>query len=46
MLSEDVQIRLDSLTRPRNSLGFLEKIAANIPAMQDRVIPDLHHCGF
>lgn len=41
MLREDVQNRLDSLTKPKGSLGFLEEIAAKMAIMQRRVIPEL-----
>lgn len=41
MLREDVQNRLDSLTKPKGSLGFLEEIAAKMAIMQGRVIPEL-----
>lgn len=41
MLREDIQNRLDSLTKPKGSLGFLEEIAAKMAMMQGRVIPEL-----
>jgi nicotinate-nucleotide--dimethylbenzimidazole phosphoribosyltransferase len=41
MLREDVQNRLDSLTKPKGSLGFLEEIAAKMAMMQGNVIPEL-----
>jgi NaMN:DMB phosphoribosyltransferase len=46
MLREDVQNRLDSLTKPRGSLGFLKETASRMAIMQGRVIPELHHPWF
>lgn len=41
MLREDIQNRLDSLTKPIGSLGFLEEIAAKMAMMQGCVVPEL-----
>lgn len=43
MLREDVQNRLDILTKPEGSLGFLEEVAAKTAVRQGRVIPELDH---
>jgi NaMN:DMB phosphoribosyltransferase len=43
MLREDVQNRLDVLTKPESSLWLREGIAANMAMMQGRAIRELHH---
>jgi NaMN:DMB phosphoribosyltransferase len=41
MLGEDVQNRLDSLTKPKGCSGFRDEIGAKTAMMQGNVVPGL-----
>lgn len=41
MLRDDIQERLDNLSKPKGSLGFLEEIAMKMALIQGKIIPEL-----